>query len=143
MSDFPDDFGMQTFSSLGKGVTVTGQVTVNAGLTDTVVLIEGKGSIYGGSLVIDTSAETGSSAYNVLVDGDSIFNETLSNLLLYRVGVAYEDVMKLQVYDKLRGLFVATLQRGITYITSFKVEFVNAVASAVAVTYRITYASVE
>ena len=142
MSDFPDDFGMQMFPSYGPFTTASGQTQAVSGDWKTIFTITGKGQIYGGVLVFGAPGLSVSSRVRVVIDGVTAFYDTLSGLRNLPPVSPPATPIYMLYYDTVGESYTVALAPGITFVTSYAVQFYEVSATLPLINYDVWHTSI-
>jgi len=142
MSDFPDDFGMQMFPSYGPFTTASGQTQAVSGDWKTIFTLTGKGQIYGGVLSFGTPGLSLISKLRIVVDGATAFSYTLSALGALPLTSPPATPIYMLCYDTAGESYKAALAPGITFVTSYAVQFYEVSATLPLINYDVWHTSI-
>lgn len=142
MKGYPDDFGVQQFPSFGAFTTASGSTAALANAWKDIVTITGKGQLYGGELFIAAPGLNVSSRIRLVIDGTTAFYTTLSGLLAESSLGIFAVPMLMVKYDSLNSAFVVALAPGITFTTSYVVQFYEVGALLPNIGYNLWYTSI-
>jgi hypothetical protein len=142
MSDFPDDFGQQSFPSYGI-ISVEEAFTNIAGSADSEVFhIDGKGILYSAAFDSSDADMLVGSSFTVEIDTKTIFDLTLQQMLDRGLITGVNDILTLACYNTDTPRFTLCVKPGITFYTKFDVVFHNTSANVVTIYYRALFALV-
>jgi len=140
---YPDYFGQGIFPKYGGARRIAGSKTVNAGNTETLFTVSGKGIIYGGEMFINNTPGHHSDVFTLYVDSVLIYvaqpDVLYANGYLSGVGIP----VYITKYDRFTGDFYIVVSGGITFDEEVKVTLKNNGANSVIGEYRLYYTLIK
>lgn len=123
----------------GGGILSSGQKTVTDGVLNSLVQINGKGMVYGGSIWLDyTSTQSNSEVY-LGIDGVNIQGLSFVRLKDYGVIHPGSAVITLNTFDSDKYVYSAGISYGLTFETRLDLKYYERHDTTPTVHYRIIY----
>jgi len=142
------DIAYQALSELinrpkyGGAQRTAGSVAVTANDTTQLISVSAKGMIYGGYLFLDHTATQKNSIFILKVDGNIIGYLSADGGNAYNINIEHNSPVYLRKYDDTNFIYCMALSHGITFETSFTVEYEEKHGGTPTLSYRVVYAVV-
>ena len=139
------DIAKQTLPELfnrpkfGGGILSSGQLAVTDGVLNSLVQINGKGMVYGGSIWLDYTASQANSEIWLGIDGVNIEGLSLIRLRDFGVVEPGSAVITLNKFDSVNFIYSVGISYGLTFETRLDLKYNENHSATPTVHFRIIY----
>lgn len=123
----------------GGAILTSGFSIVTDGVLNSLVQINGKGMVYGGSIWLDYTASQSNSEVWLGIDGVNIQGLSFVRLKDYRVAEPGSAVITLNVFDGDNFIYSAGISYGLTFETRLDLKYYERHDDQPTVHYRLIY----
>lgn len=123
----------------GGGVLSAGQLTTTGSSLNSLVAIEGRGMVYGGSIWLDHTSTQANSEVWLSIDGLRIASMSLFRLKEYNVVDPGKAVITINKFDSVNKIYSVGISYGLTFETDLGLLYNEKHGTTPTVHFRIIY----
>ena len=124
----------------GGAVLSAGSLQVWDGVLTSLVQINGRGMVYGGSIWLDAPETQSDSEVWLGIDGVNIEGLSFERLKLYSITDPRKAVISLNLWDGINWIYSVGISYGLTFESRLDLKYFERYGRRVTVHYRLIYA---